>query len=63
MTKGQRVIVRAFSNKVLNRVVWEEAQTYVVVCRPEVYEEAVRTGEPTSVMAFPKEDVSIAPED
>ena len=56
--RGDIVLVRAYPDKQLERVVWEEHETYVLVCRQEMYEEAIRTGEePKSSMGFPKEDV------
>lgn len=39
LIKGQRILVRAFANEILERIVWEEVKTYVAVCRPEVYED------------------------
>ena len=62
MNRGQRVLVRAFPNETLERIVWEESGTYVVVCRPEIYKETVLVGksEPLSVMGFPKEDILTA---
>ena len=58
MQRGDIVLVNAYPDKKLDRVVWDEHETYVLVCRQEVYEEAIRTGgEPTSSMGFPKEDV------
>lgn len=58
MERGDRVKVRAFGNRVLDRVVWDDCGTYVAVCRPEVYASASLLGrEPIAVMGFPKEDV------
>lgn len=58
MRKGDVVLVYAYPDKQLERIVWEERETYVLVCRQEIYEEAIRTGaEPISSMGFPKEDV------
>lgn len=58
MKRGQRILVRAYSNQTFERVVWEEGKTYVAVCRPEKYEEIKElNGLPNSVMGFPKEDV------
>ena len=63
MKRGEKVIVRAYPNKMLERVVWDEDNTYVVVCRPEVYATATLLGtEPESVMGFPKEDVTRIPD-
>lgn len=60
MQRGDVVVVRAYPNKQLERVVWEEHKSYVLVCRPEVYDEAVKQGvEPESWMGFPKEDVMV----
>lgn len=58
MERGQRVLVRAYPNRELERVVWEEADTYIIVCRPEIYED-IKNDEtlPDSIMGFPKEDV------
>ena len=58
MERGQRVLVRAYPNKELERVVLEEAGTYILVCRPEVYE-SIKDDEtlPNSAMGFPKKDV------
>ena len=58
MKRGQRVLVRAYPDKKLLRVVLEEGETYVVVCRPEVYDEVSQLSVvPEAVMGFPKEDV------
>jgi len=60
MEKGQWVLVKAFPDKTLERIVWEENRTYVVVCRPEVYGQAIALrAEPVVVMGFPKEDVMV----
>ena len=58
MEKGQKILVRAYPNKTLERVVWEEGRTYVAVCRPETFEQIKDlSGLPASVMGFPKEDI------
>lgn len=58
MKKGQRVLVKAFPDIILERIVWEEGETYVAVCRPEIFEEIKnQDGLPNSVMGFPKEDI------
>ena len=58
MERGQRVKVRAYPNKLLPRVVWQEYRTYIEVCREEVYLEAVREGrDPEATMGIPKGDV------
>jgi hypothetical protein len=58
MKKGQRILVKAFSNEILERIVWEVGKTYVAVCRPEVYEGIKNlNGFPQQIMGFPKEDV------
>ena len=63
MKRGDSVRVRAYPDKVLARVVWEVEKTYVVVCRPEVYKQAVASGtEPEVFMGFPNEDVEPATE-
>ena len=58
MKKGQRILVRAYPNIILERIVWEEGKTYVAVCRPEVYEDIKNlSGLPKSINGFPKEDI------
>ncbi len=58
MKRGQKILVKAFPNQTLERIVWEEGKTYVAVCRPEVFESIKNVvGLPESVMGFPKEDV------
>ncbi|MFA5186416.1 MAG: hypothetical protein WC551_08075 [Patescibacteria group bacterium] len=60
MERGQKVMVHAYPDRELERVVWQEYETYVAVCRPEVYRRAVkRGGEPESMMGFPKRDVAV----
>ena len=55
MKKGQRVLVRAFPDMEIERIVWEVGNTYVAVCRPEVYEDIKNLGGlPKQVMGFPK---------
>lgn len=61
MERGTAVLVRVYPDKTVERVVWEEKKTYIIVCRREVYDAAIRSGkEPDSSMGFPKEDVSKA---
>ena len=61
MQRGDVVHVRAYPDKVLPRVVWEVEETFVVVCRPEVYKRARASGTgPERFMGFPKEDVEPA---
>ena len=58
MKKGQKILVKAFPDVTLERIVWEEGKTYVAVCRPEVFDEIKDQNDlPKSVMGFPKEDV------
>jgi len=58
MNRGDKVIVSAYPDKRLERLVWDEHESYIVVCRPEVYAAATLFGvEPDSIMGFPKEDV------
>lgn len=58
MEKGQRILVKAFPDVILERIVWEEGETYVAVCRPEIFEDIKDlSGLPESIMGFPKEDI------
>ncbi len=58
MKKGQRILVKAFPDVTLERIVWEEGKTYVAVCRPEIFDEIKNIiGMPEQIMGFPKEDV------
>lgn len=58
MQRGDHIIVRGYPDKRLERIVWDEYDTYVLVCRKEIYEEALIRGDnPTATMGFPKEDV------
>ena len=58
MQKGERILVRAYPDKVLERIFLEAHGTYVLVCRPEVYETARKSGsEPAQMMGFPIEDI------
>ena len=60
MKRGDLVTVKAYPDKRLKRVVWEEYDTYVLVCRPEIYAEAIRKkAAPESWMGFPREDVQV----
>jgi len=62
MVKGDKVSVRAYPNKFLERIVWEVCETYILVCRPEVYFSALVLGvelNSLSMMGFPREDVSL----
>jgi hypothetical protein len=58
MEKGQRVLIKGYPHKELERVVLEEANTYILVCRPEVYE-SIKDDRGLSgyAMGFPKKDV------
>lgn len=58
MKKGESVRVRVYPDKVVQRIVWEERETYVVLCRPEIYKSAIqKSQEPEVTMGFPKEDI------
>lgn len=58
LTKGQIIRVKAYPNKIIERVVLEEADTYVLCCRKEVFEEIADIERPyDKCMGFPKEDV------
>ncbi len=58
MKKGQRILVKAFPDITLERIIWEEGKTYVAVCRPEIFEEIKnQAGLPNEIMGFPKEDI------
>jgi hypothetical protein len=58
MKRGQLVKVKAYPDKELLRVVLEEYDTYVLVCRPEVYEDMKNLDIPQDfIMGFPKKDV------
>ena len=60
LRKGQRVWVRSYPNKRLERIVLKEEETYILVCRPEVYDEIKDLdGLPDNVMGFPKKDVEL----
>lgn len=58
MKKGEKILVRAYPDKVLERIFLEEHGTYAIVCRPEIYELATSAGsEPSAIMGFPIEDI------
>ena len=58
MEKGEKILVRSYSDKILERIFLEDHGTYALVCRPEVYEEARASGsEPKALMGFPIEDI------
>jgi hypothetical protein len=58
LSKGQRVLVRAYPDRRLERIVLREEKTYVLVCRPEVYHKVKELDSLSDdVMGFPKEDV------
>ena len=58
MERGERILVRAYPDRILERVFLEGHGTYVLVCRPEVYDVARTTGiEPDASMGFPIEDI------
>ena len=59
MQRGETVIVKALGDTRLERVVLEIHDTYVLVCRREIYEESIASGiQPSQTMGFPKEDVA-----
>ena len=64
MKRGDTVMVRVYPDGVVARVAWEVLDTWVMVCRPQVFQEAIANGEdePRSWMGFPLEDVSVAME-
>ena len=59
MKRGDVIQVRAYPDKLLSRILWEEHATWVMVCRQEVYQDVLNQGcdEPAVWMGFPKEDV------
>ena len=58
MERGDVILVRAYPDKLLERVVLDVARTYVVACRPEMYEHlADARGLPDAAMGFPIGDV------
>ena len=62
MKRGDVVLVKAYPNKQLERIVWEVHASYVLVCRAEVFADAIeRRCEPESTMGFPQEDVVQVP--
>ena len=61
MRRGDNVLVRVYPNGTVERIVWDERNTYIMCCRREIYEDAIARGvEPESTMGFPKEDVKLA---
>lgn len=56
MDRGQIVMVRAYGDEALRRVVWEVGAKAVMICNPDLYEKARRD---TSIhpIGFPKEAV------
>ena len=58
MEKGEKILVRSYPDKILERIFLEDHGTYALVCRQEVYEEARKSGsEPKALMGFPIEDI------
>jgi len=58
LTRGQIIQVIAYPNKVVERVVLEEKETYVLCCRKEIFEDIQREGDLSeSYMGFPKESI------
>ena len=58
MKPGDIILVRVYPDKIEERVVVQVETTYVVVCRPEVYQSVAGTpGVPNASMGFPIEDV------
>ena len=58
MDRGDLILVRAYPDKELERVVLEIHPTYVLVCRPEAYPDVEKqTGLSAAAMGFPIEDV------
>ena len=60
LKRGDSVLVHAYPDEWLERVVWEGYPSYVLVCRQAIYDEAIATGcEPQSSMGFPIEDIQL----
>jgi hypothetical protein len=60
MNIGTKVMVKAYPNKELERLVLKEAKSYILVCREEVFKDALIHGDSyPNVMGFPKEDVRV----
>ena len=58
MKRGDRIQVRTYPDRIVDRVVLEVHPTYVLACRPEVYDEVkLEEGLPARAMGFPLEDL------
>jgi hypothetical protein len=55
--KGDKVIVRAFRNKALVRIVWEVASDVVFICSEENYKTLASGKEGLLPVGFPREFV------
>lgn len=58
MERGDLVTVKVYPDMTMERVVLEVHPTYVLACRPEVYDAVInQVGLPDQAMGFPVEDV------
>jgi|GEM_PF-1617220 hypothetical protein len=57
LKRGDRVIVKDFAGKLLDRRVWGMAETVVYLCTDRLYEALLRGLERTPPIGFPKYDI------
>ena len=58
MKRGDRIRVKVCPDGTVERIVLEVHPTYILACRPEVYDEVKHeVGLPTRAMGFPLMDV------
>lgn len=59
MKRGQRINVRLFGGKIVERIVWKDVGRGVLLCTAESFEEAERTGTEPVTVGFSKETLIV----
>ncbi len=57
MQPGDRVMVKVFGGRTVNRIVVQPLGNTVVICRPDEWREAVRENRQPNGVGFPLSDV------
>lgn len=63
MNKGEPVLVRDYRGRFVQRIVWDQFGTSIVVCRASDYENWTQTGWEPKLTGFPYEDITLVAEE
>jgi hypothetical protein len=55
--RGERVLVRVYGNKQIERITWEDTGIGVLLTTEREYQKALQEGTEPVVVGFPKDDI------